>query len=316
MSVADNFEFGLKGLDRGEWITRVEAICDDCGTCQPLGPNFTALQVDRGDKLIVCFETVASIRKLNAEEAPLGWLMSRGNGWSSLTIIAQEGESWFRDPALYAYFDRLIDDGYFDEFETVLFYGAGGAGYAAAAYSVAAPEAHVLALRPQATLAPEIARWDRRHLPQRRHDFVSRFGYAPMMLETAARAWVIYDPIIPEDAMHAQLFKADNTVLLRTPHLGDAIERDFISMEILTDLIEEAMDGTLDARGFAELWRERRDHMPYLRALFHALDDAERPGLLGRLCRFVTAEGNRPMFARKLAELEAQRQSAPETEDA
>jgi hypothetical protein len=43
-----------------------------------------------------------------------------------------------------------VDDGFFDEFEQVIFYGSGSSGYAAAAFSVAAPGATVIAVQPQA----------------------------------------------------------------------------------------------------------------------------------------------------------------------
>ena len=41
--------------------------------------------------------------------------------------------------AVYGFFDQILDDGFFDEFDTIIFYGAGPCGYAATAYSVAAP---------------------------------------------------------------------------------------------------------------------------------------------------------------------------------
>ena len=50
-----------------------------------------------------------------------------------------KGDTWFRDNRVYGYFDRLIADGFFEDFDTVIFYGAGSCGYAAAAFSVAAP---------------------------------------------------------------------------------------------------------------------------------------------------------------------------------
>ena len=65
--------------------------------------------------------------------------------WSSLSILS-EGESWFRENRIYGYFDRLIDDGFFEDFQTVVFHGSQAAGYAACAFSVAAPGATVLAI--------------------------------------------------------------------------------------------------------------------------------------------------------------------------
>ena len=117
---------------------------------------------------------------------PLGAEHRAAGGWSHLCLIA-EGDTWFRDPAVYAYFDRLVDDAFFEDFDHVLFYGAGMAGYAACAYSVAAPGAQVLALNPRATLDPAAGRWDDRDRAARRLDFTSRYGYAPDMLEGAAQ---------------------------------------------------------------------------------------------------------------------------------
>lgn len=63
--------------------------------------------------------------------------MVKTRQWSSLSLIS-EGDTWFRDPAVYRYFDRLVDDRFFEGFDEVLFFGAGPCGYAAAAFSVCA----------------------------------------------------------------------------------------------------------------------------------------------------------------------------------
>ena len=63
---------------------------------------------------------------------------------------------WFRYPKVHAYFNRLVDDGFFDDLDKVVFYGAGPCGYAAATFSVAAPGATVVAIQPQATLDPRV----------------------------------------------------------------------------------------------------------------------------------------------------------------
>ena len=55
--------------------------------------------------------------------------------WSFLSLIA-DGATWFRDAALHRFFDRLIDEDFFESFDRVIFLGAGPmCGYAAAAYS-------------------------------------------------------------------------------------------------------------------------------------------------------------------------------------
>jgi hypothetical protein len=309
------FDLQLKGLDPDAWHARVADLGSALGECTLLGGRYLATQIDHGPRLLVSFENAPAVRESHPEAAPRGWLVARERGWSTLTLLANDPENWFRDAAVHAFFDRLIDDGYFDEFEEVLFYGVGGAGYAAAAYSVAAPEARVLAIRPQATLDPARAGWDRRFRGQRAKDFTSRFGYAPDMLETASRAWIIHDPMVSEDAMHATLFAAPNTTLLRTPHLGRTPERELAAMRLLDDLIEEAMHGTLDRESFARHWRARQRHLPYLRTLLRQLGKAGRDGLSARLCRYVLrGNGKHPQFAKHLARIEARQAEHAEQE--
>lgn len=304
---ATAFTYDLGKLDRRAWMERVDDIAEEFGYAEPVGPDHTALFIDAGRTLLVTFESVAGIRKANDDTAPLGWGFVASHGWSSLTVMAEAEVDWFRHPALFGYFDRMIDDGFFDDFDHVLFYGAGAAGYAAAAYSVAAPDSRVLAIQPQATLDPNIARWDRRHAKARRLDFSSRFGYAPMMVETADQVWIVHDPSILEDAMHASLFSGDNTTHLTCPYLGPAADRGLMAMDVLPEMIELAMDGDLTRTDYAQLWRARQTHLPYLRTLMYRLDaDENHQKLLARLCRKVGANGKRPLFWDRLTELEAE----------
>ena len=108
----------------------------------------------------------------------------------------------------------LVYDEFFDDFNQVVFYGAGPRGYAAAAFSVAAPGATIAAPQPQATLDPRVTEWDDRHLKIRRTHFTSLYGYAPDMLDAAKQAYVIYDPYERLDAAHAAMFTRSN---VKTP---------------------------------------------------------------------------------------------------
>lgn len=298
------FPYGLTGLNRVDWIARTEELAELYGDTEPLGGGHTALFIDAGKSLLVSFESVATIRKSYDDNAPIGWSFVQTHGWSSLTILANAEPDWFRSPAVFGYFDRLIDDGFFDDFDNILFYGAGSAGYAAAAFSVAAPDARVLAIQPQATLDVAHARWDTRFPQTRRSDFTSRFGYAPRMVETAEQVSIIHDPTVIEDAMHASLFTGDNVTHLTCPFIGPHAGAAFGAMDILPDLLDAAMEGTLDAQIYAQLWRARQDYLPYLRTLMARLDASEEhPVLLARLCRAVSNAGNRPRFANRLEQL-------------
>lgn len=299
-TINDSF-VNLKG---DAWMQAVESVAEEDGHFHRVGKEHYAILVERQSTLLVTFETLQGMRALSSMAQPLGWDMVRDHDWSHL-CLASDGDTWFRDPAIYAYIDRLIDDGFFDEFDDVVFYGAGPCGYAAAAYSVAAPGAKVLAIQPQATIDPRIADWDDRFTDMRRCDFTSRYGYAPDMLDAADHAFVLYDPAETLDAMHAALFTRSNVTKLRLRHMGDALQTDLLEMGLLQPMLLALAAGTLDYGSFSDLYRARRDYPPYLRNLMGALDGDGRTTLLRALCRNVTSRMRAPRFTRRLAELDA-----------
>jgi len=300
-------DFGpsLKEYSRSDWIAEVAELVEDDGYLSHLGKRHMSIFTEHGRTLLVSFETLQGIQALSPKAHPMGWKMAETHNWSSLTLVS-DGDTWFRNPAVYAYFDHKVDDGFFDEFDRVLFYGAGSCGYAAAAFSVVAPGARVVAIQPQATLSLEHAEWDRRFTELRRTSFNDRYGFAPDMLEAAGRAHIIYDPYQMEDAMHAALFTGPNIVKTRLRHWGAALQTDLLDMQILYDVLEYANNGMLDRTRFAELARMRRNHLPYLKRLLARLDAEDRDDLARLLCHNVSARMRAPAFAARLAELRAE----------
>lgn len=294
-----DFSPSLGERSLGDWHRDVAALLGPADRIDRLGRRHHTVLIRRSDTLVVTFESLAGILALSAIGQPLGWTAVRRQGWSSLVFIS-EGDTWFRDEAVYAEVDRLVDEGFFDGFRRILFYGAGSGGHAAAAYSVAAPGAHVLAIQAQATLDTTIAGWDTRFPQMRRADFSRRYGYAPHMLEAAARAFLVYDPMEREDAMHATLFAASHVTPLRMPGMGAALQTDLHQMQLLDDLIASAATGRLTPLLFARATRARRTHLPYLHRLLRRLERDDRAGLTDRLCRHVTARMDAPRFARHL----------------
>lgn len=310
-----NFDTSLAGMKKADWLSAVEELCDKDGYFEQLGRRHYAAFIEKSATLLVSFETLQGIPALSSLAQPLGWEMMQEHDWSTL-CIASNGDTWFRDETVYGYFDRLIDDGFFDDFEQVIFYGAGPCAYAAAAFSVASPEAKVLAVQPQATLDPRITEWDDRFTDMRRMDFTSRYGFAPDMLDGAAAAYVVYDPREQLDAMHAALFTRPNTHKLRIRHMGAAIQTDLLEMEQLGPLLLAIADGTLDDLSFARMMRARRMHSPYLRNLLTALDAEGRETFALALARNVTARMHAPRFARRLTNPQTRdTEQAPDTED-
>jgi hypothetical protein len=284
-----------------DWLQPMDAIAEDDGYLEPLGARHWAFFAEDKPTLLVSFERAEDIRA-REDQLPAAYAMCKARGWSLLTVIA-EGETWWRDRAVWGYFDRLVDDAFFDDFDQVLFYGAGAAGHAACAYAVTAPGCRVLAVAPRATLDPEIAGWDRRHLSARRFDFRSRYGYAPDMTEGVGKVWLVHDPLHAPDAMHAALFRAPWVTMLKARRTGEATEAALAGTNILDKVLEDAMAGTLTVAGFARHWRSRRSYPQYLKAMLSAAVAQKRPGLEAMICRSVTRRMKAPRFAARLAEL-------------
>lgn len=285
--------------DRGAWMRVMDAIGEDGGYFQKVGASHNALFLDNAPTLLVTFDTYAAARS-RPKQLPVGMALADECDWSQLCILSDAGP-WYRDPAVYAYFDRLVDEGFFEDFDRVLFYGAGPSGYAAAAYSVTAPGARVLLLNPVATLNPSLAGWETRYRKERRLDFTSRYGFAPAMVEGAASATVICDPGENLDAMHSALFAAPHVRRFDARLAGPDLEGTFARMGILNHLICSAMDGRLTQSRFGELWRNRRDDLSYLRQLQVAA--SAHPAREIMVCRNVATRLNQVKFKKRLADL-------------
>lgn len=298
------FDTSLADLPKGEWCQKISEIAEEHGHFQALGKHHFAAFVEDKPILLVTFETVQGLRSLSDASHPIGWDLFKSHGWSHLSIIS-DGHTWFRDPQVYAYFDRLVDDGFFDEFEQVIFYGSGSCGYAAAAFSVAAPGATVIAVQPQATLDPRVTEWDDRFIKMRRTDFTTRYGYAPDMLDAADQAYVIYDPYVAMDAAHAAMFTRSNVKKLRIPNMGSNLQSEMKKMDVLLPLILTAADDNLTTLRFAKLMRARRNNRAYLYRLVQKCDSEGRGALTKMLCEHVTGRFKAPRFARRLAKFDA-----------
>lgn len=275
------------------WLDGLRKLGERAGFHAPLGATHSATFVEGGPQLLVMFADLAPM--LGAEPPVLPF--ARDDGWSVLMFVAQRPD-WFRNRAVYQFMDRLIDQDFFDDFGPVLFTGAGPGGYGAAAYSVACPGARALLFSPQATLDPRRTAWDHRFARARRLNFTNRYGYAPDMLDAARSATVIYDPREPEDAMHAELFRAPHIRLQPAPGIGRHPFATAQTIGIDTDLIGAAMEDLLDSATFDRLWRRRRLDAGYLKRLaLHAID-LGHPDRAARICNHAIAEGHGGWFVR------------------
>lgn len=303
----------LSDLRPAQWIQEVKALGDMFGFFEPLGKHHHAAFIEKGDTLLVSFESLPAIQALSDNARPIGFDLARDNDWSCLTVISTR-DTWFRDGEVYGFFDQMTDDGFFEDFDQVIFYGAGPCGHAACAYSVAAPGATVVALEPQATLDPRVTEWDDRFTHMRRANFTDRYGFAPDMLEAAQAAFIVYDPQNPLDAMHAALFERTGNSRFRARHLGDGMQAHLAQMGVLEPLVTSAAAGTLDAARFAQLYRKRRDHVPYCKKLFSVIEQQDRPFLAEAVCAYIVETFGAPRYRRKLKAMQQARTDATATE--
>jgi len=296
---------------RAEWLARIDAVGEEAGYFQTVGARHWAFFADESPTLLVTFETVDAIRA-RPDQLPHGHAIAAARGWSHLCLIA-DGETWYRDGAVYRYFDRLVDDAFFEDFDHVAFYGAGMGGYAACAYSVAAPGATVLAVQPRATLDPQIAVWDTRDLRHRRLNFTDRYGYAPDMIEGTGQVFVLFDHTQSVDAMHAALFNRPYVTMLRCPYLGKRADLALEQMKLLPDLITAAAEGRLTSALHAGALRQRRSYVPYLKALLAQVEITGHHRRAVMICRNVAQRTGSKFFRRRLASYD---QTAPDTRPA
>ncbi len=294
-------------LTDADWLEELRTIGDAAGSFSDIGRDHCAVFIeDSHDVLFVGFETVFGIRSGSETGLPLAFDICESRGWSHMTIMAKH-QSWFRDDAVFGFVDRLIDYGFFDQFDRVIFYGAGMCGYAAGVFSVAAPGATALLVAPQATLDRGAAAWDDRFPSSRRIGFRGRYSDAAHLTGGTETTLVLHDPDEIEDSMHASLFRGDNVVHFPYRRGGaGAIESDLRNLSLISALAQAAANGELSLSKVARIMRARRRHVPYLRALLSRVLSEERPQLTVWLCRAVLAEQPLPRFKHHLERAEIQ----------
>lgn len=284
---------------KSDWRQSLRVIGDARGFYEELGPKHTALYVENGDTLIVTFENLDHVFENGDEKMPWGFDFVEKRGWSMLGMMAHDW-TWYRDNAVYEFFDRLRDEGFFDGFKRVVFYGASMGGYAAAAFSAACPGATVVVISPQATLSRDDASWETRYRKAWKRDFSTRYGFAPAMTETAEKVFLFYDPLSPLDAMHAALFRGENVVKFKCRYFGHRIASMWTRIGVLKPIVEQSIAGTLTEPDFYKMLRGRRENVRFQREMLERLEKRGRPWLIATYCEAVLARRGGPKFRKAM----------------
>ncbi len=217
----------------------------------------------REDRLVVSFDNLASLRETQDRQAwGQKFLLDRGFGVLGVQVRRKD---WFRDAALISALEGLRDDGFFRRAGAVSMYGASMGGFAALAFAPLAPGCTVLAFAPQRSLSPALCPFETRYRHARSQtDWTLPYSDAAQGVGAAGRAYLAYDPHLPEDRLHAAALTGPNVLPLPMPHLGHKLPPALLKMGLLKDLSLAALEGRLHPAEFARMMRARRRSVPWL----------------------------------------------------
>ncbi|MBW6507464.1 MAG: hypothetical protein K0B00_12025 [Rhodobacteraceae bacterium] len=283
------------------WAEIARALAGPQGFYRDNGSH-SFLYIPRGRTLVVTFDNLDIAMNKREERRPWGFQFIEKQGWSMLGVMAG-GWTWYRDPWVASEFDRLAAEGFFAQFERVVFYGASMGGYAACAFSAACPGADVVAISPQSSLSRALVPWESRYKVAWDSDWSGPYGDAAEASKLARRVSILFDPYEPLDAGHAARFTAPNAVKLRAPLLGHRLGSSLNQMGILNPIILAALNGSLTEADFYQRLRARRDFARYQRELFKRAVDAGHPVLARRLGHWVLARGDNRFIRQGMAAL-------------
>lgn len=292
-------------ITRAEWQAELRDMGRDQGFFEEIGDQHMALFVRRSDTLVVTFENLDHVFENNETRLPWAFDFIEKKNWSILGMMAH-GWTWYRDEDVFDFFDRLRDEGFFDGFKRVVFYGASMGGYAACAFSAACPGATVFAISPQATLDRSIAGWETRYRGAWGRNFNSRYGYGPAMTATADKVHLFFDPRWQLDAMHAALFQGDNVLKYNSRFFGHRIASLWIQLGLLKPLVEAVVEDRMNPMDYYKMLRSRRENGRYQREMLERLQKLKRPELVARYCEAVLARRRGPKFRQALKQAQSQ----------
>ncbi|MDN5786831.1 hypothetical protein [Pseudorhodobacter sp.] len=221
------------------------------------------------DRLVVTFDNLSSDREVENRQ-PFAAELVRRQGWGILGVMMKR-KDWFQCPQLKTQMLALKGAGLFESYPEVSLYGSSMGGFGAAVFASLAPGCTVLALAPQTSLDQTVAPFETRYRYGRSlGDWSAPFHDAAEGIRHAARAYIIYDPQVAEDRLHAERMAGGGTLLLPVPHFTHKIPPMFKRMEVLKDVAMMGMSGQLDPLSFRRLMRKRRVAVPYLLTMIGA----------------------------------------------
>lgn len=220
-------------------------------------------------RLVVTFDNLASDRDVESRQ-PFACQLVRRKGWAILGVMVKR-KDWFQCPHLKAALLALQDAGLFSSYGNVSMYGASMGGFGAAVFAPLAPGCTVLAFAPQSTLDRKLVPFEGRYRYGRGlGDWSTPFNDAAVGVQSAGRAYLIYDPLVAGDGLHVLRMVGDNVMPLPVPHFTHKIPPMLKRMGVLKDVALLGVEGALDPLAFRQMMRSRRQAVPYLLSLLGA----------------------------------------------
>lgn len=224
----------------------------------------------RSPKLVVTFDHMKS-RDQEGPRFPWGYEFLKKRGVSHLGIMMTRRNDWFRHGDLFDYFDDLKTQGFFGQFEDVLFYGSSMGGYGACAYAAAAPGARILALMPQSTLARDLVPDETRY----RNGFARgdwddpRYRDGADGVATSSHTQLIYDPYFAADRLHADRLQGDQVEHVKAFFTGHSATRALHFNGLLKQVLDRSLAGKpLGQQAYYRAFRDARRKAPnHMRSL-------------------------------------------------
>lgn len=252
----------------------------------------------RSDVLIVSFDNLATIDE-GWPRRP--WMDGRlaEQGYSVLGVQSR-AKDWFRQATAPRLLRALEGAGFFRPFRKVVLMGASMGGFAALNFAPLIPEARALAFSPQSTMNKVIAPYEQRFpFAVRKSNWEGMpFLDAAAAIPYIRRAFILYDPFVPEDRAHAARMQGPNVQFLRAGHATHEAVRVVLKSDSFAALLGDVVAHDHVGPAFWQAYRGRRTVSKWQRALTEALGKSRHHRLTIAACQqMLRAEDL--MFARR-----------------
>ncbi len=267
------------------------------------GPENALIFAPRSKRLVVVFDNISTARE-EGQRWPWGFkALWQDMGCSVLGVMCTQ-RNWFRQDFVHDAFEGLRDQGFFEQFDEILFYGASMGAFGALVYAQCAPGANVLAVAPQSTLDRRIMPDDDRWGWTARLDWDGRFNDAADVLENTGQTFIVADPYFAPDKAQVERIRGERITWLKTAFMGHQLPNAFVVMGILKPMLLAAAGGTLTPELFYRLFRARSDLPRFQHDL---LMQAEARGKLKsaiRICEYTLKKRKAQNIKRTLDRLQ------------